>query len=409
MYQLINLLPTLDDKSIFQTRLVLILTVSIKLLTTPLQHQTLLETLRVSNECCNYVAHLAYETKTFGRVTLQQKFYKSLRDQFPELNAQMILKCIAKASQSAIRNKKLQIVFKPTGSISYDQRILLLRNEKQYVTLSSILGRLRIDYVTGEHQKQFLQYYDHSECKLILRNNQFYLYCTCKVPEKPPVKPKGFLGVDLGIVNIATTSDGTRYSGAHLNSLRKRHKRLRAKLQQKGTRSAKRLLRKRRRREARMARNVNHIISKHIVAKAKRTKLVIVLENLSGIRNDLRTRVMGGVNTPPARLQRSNLSSWSFYQLKSFIRYKAILAGIEVMEVNPKHTSQTCPECGYVSKRNRKTQSLFECKQCGHAGHADYIAAINIASRGRVNCGAAVNQPYASDFVMQSLEASPRL
>jgi putative transposase len=376
-----------------------ILSVPIKLLTTSLQHQTLVETLRVANECSNYVAHLAHQTKTFGRVALQHQFYKSLRDQFPELNAQMILKCIAKASQSAMRNKKVQVVFKPTGAISYDQRILLLRNEKQFITLSSILGRLRIDYIAGEHQKHHLQYYDHSECKLVLRNNQFYLYCICKLPDATPIKTKGFLGVDLGIVNIATTSEGTRYSGSHLNNLRKRHNRLRAKLQSKGTRSAKRLLRKRKRRESRMTRNINHQISKHLVAKAKRTKSVIVLENLSGIRNDLRTRVKGSANATLSP-QRSNpivaVHSWSFYQLKTFIKYKAILAGVEVMEVNPHHTSQTCPECGYVSKRNRVSQSQFCCKKCGHAGHADYIAAINIASRGSIACGAPVNEPYAA-------------
>lgn len=83
--------------------------------------------------------------------------------------------------------------------------------------------------------------------------------------------------------------------------------------------------------------------------------------------------------------QRGRHHSWGFYQLRQFIEYKAAIAGIPVVAVDPRHTSQTCPRCGAVDKRNRATRDRFSCVQCGFAGLADHIAAINIAARAVVN------------------------
>jgi IS605 OrfB family transposase len=198
------------------------------------------------------------------------------------------------------------------------------------------------------------------------------------------VAPNGFLGVDLGIVNVATTSDGTRYAGKHLNRIRHRNQRLRAKLQRKGTKSAKRLLKQRCRKEARFAADTNHVISKRIVAEAERTGRGIALEDLQGIRGRVRLR----------KPQRATLHTWSFHQLGSFIGYKALRAGVVVIHVNPAHTSQSCSGCGHVDRANRQDQATFGCRSCGFAGHADWNAARNIAERGGAGWAAA-NQPHA--------------
>ncbi|MGC5023107.1 hypothetical protein, partial [Micromonospora sp. DT47] len=68
-----------------------------------------------------------------------------------------------------------------------------------------------------------------------------------------------------------TDSDGRAYAGEKLNRYRRRQLRLRARLQAKGTKSARRLLARRKRREARHATDTNHVISKSIVAEAART------------------------------------------------------------------------------------------------------------------------------------------
>jgi IS605 OrfB family transposase len=347
----------------------------IKLVTTKLQHEVMYETLILANEACNYIAIKAFESKVYRQYDIHKLLYKIIRTKF-NLSAQMTVRCIGKVAVSFKLNKRVCPKFKLTGSIAYDSRILRIVQEYDFVTIWTILGRIKIPYTTGKYQSKVL-IYQKGECDLVFRNDQFYLFCTCDVPEKPEIKVNGTLGIDLGIKNIATTSDNKNYSGAHLSSLRKRNNKLRAKLQSKGTKSAKRLLKKRSKKEHRFATNTNHIISKQIVFTAKHTTRAIVLEDLKHIGKRARVR----------KSQRNTLSSWSFYQLQQFIDYKAKLQGIPVIYINPKNTSIECPDCGFTEKSNRKSRDLFTCKSCGLAGPADYIAARNIAGR------AVVNQP----------------
>jgi transposase len=108
-----------------------------------------------------------------------------------------------------------------------------------------------------------------AESDLLVRDGMWFLNATCEVPEAAPnADPVDFLGIDLGVVNIATTSDGEIMAGRVLNRTRVRERTLRAKLQRKNTPSARRRLRKRRRKEARRARDINHKIAKRMVAEA---------------------------------------------------------------------------------------------------------------------------------------------
>jgi putative transposase len=181
----------------------------------------------------------------------------------------------------------------------------------------------------------------------------------------------------LGIINIAATSDGEIINHgqgiihAHINTVRARFSRMRAKLQKKGTRSAKRLLKKRSGRERRFVRNVNHCISKSLVSTAKGTSRGIALEDLNGIRERINAK------RTVAKRQRRVLHTWAFYQLRAFISYKAQMAGVRLVLVNPAYTTQTCSHCGHCDKANRRTQAQFVCVACGHACHADLNAAEN--------------------------------
>ena len=105
-------------------------------------------------------------------------------------------------------------------------------------------------------------------------------------------------------------------------------------------------------------------------------------------------------------MARATLCSWAFHQLRAFIAYKAALAGVPLVAVDPRDTSRQCPACGCIDKRNRPSQARFSCIGCGLAGPADTIAAINIGRR------AAVNRPHAgpqADFQSAGLSASYRL
>ena len=125
--------------------------------------------------------------------------------------------------------------------------------------------------------------------------------------------------------------------------------------------------------------------------KAKDTGRMLVLEDLNGIRNQITVR----------KSQRRRHNSWEFKQLRSFIEYKAVLAGVPVIAINPRGTSHICPTCGHNEGRIRPSRDEFRCVQCGFAGSADHIAAINIAAR------ATVNQPIvACDEIEGVLDAN---
>ena len=206
---------------------------------------------------------------------------------------------------------------------------------------------------------------------MLYRNGIWYLAVTLDVPTPTPDEATETLGVDLGIVNIATDSTGETFSGAQVEKTRQRMHSLRQRLQKRGTKSAKRHLKKLSGREARFRKNTNHVISKHIVHKAKQNKQAIAIEELRHIRQRTDRTVR--------RSQRSRHSSWSFAQLRFFLSYKAALAGVPWHTVDPRNTSRTCSECGHCAKENRKSQASFLCQACGHCENADRNAAINIS------------------------------
>ncbi len=220
------------------------------------------------------------------------------------------------------------------------------------------------------------------ESDLVYRADEWYLYTTVNYIEPAPDEPDDFLGVDLGIVNLATDSDGAMYMGGAIERKRRIHMHRRRNLQRKGTRSARRKLKRLSGKQARYQSGTNHTISKRIVAHAQGTKRGIALENLTGIR----------ARTTVKRRQRARHANWSFYQLGSYIRYKAQAAGVCVVDVNPRHTSQRRHACGHTKKANRHSQSSFLCQSCGHSALADHNAALNLAFLAR----AAVTLPMVS-------------
>jgi IS605 OrfB family transposase len=347
-------------------------TLMIKIAPTNEQYNNLLQTVERFNEACNYIAEIAFELRTANKMRLQKVIYREIRERFA-LSAQLTIRAISKVCEAYKRNETIKPAFKPHGAIVYDQRILSWKGLDK-VSILTLQGRQLIPIRIGAYQKARLDR-KMRQTDLILRDGTFYLATVVDAPEPTPDEPDDFLGIDLGIVNIAADSDGEVYSGGQVNGLRKRHAKLRSKLQSNGSKQAKRLLKKRSKKEHRFAANINHIISKRVVEKAKGTHRGIALENLRGIRERMVIR----------KSQRRQQHSWAFYQLRQFIEYKARLAGVLVKLVDPRNTSRTCPVCGCVDKRNRPSQSKFLCISCGYSSLADINAAVNIGRRASVN------------------------
>lgn len=371
------------------------LTAKVRLVATPEQRSYLLDTMRRFNAACNHISGVAWETKTFKQVSLHHLVYYPTKDKF-DLSAQMVVRANAKVIDAYKLDKQTKRSFRELGAITYDDRVLSWKKTTQTVSIWTLGGRQTIPFVCGEYQRRLLAT-QQGETDLAYVRGEFYLLTTVNVEEPEPVEVEGVLGVDLGIVQIATDSDGEAYSGSHLNRVRHRHHRLRKKLQKKGTKGAKRRLKKLSGKERRFANHVNHSIAKKLVAKAERTKRAIALEDLKGIRLRVRAR----------RPQRATLHSWGFFDLGSKLSYKAQRVGVPIVFVDPRYTSQQCSVCGHTERANRTDQSTFACKSCGHTANADWNAARNIAGRG------VVNRPYSGEANRGSLHGSvpesPRL
>jgi putative transposase len=224
---------------------------------------------------------------------------------------------------------------------------------------------------------------------LCYRRGKFILHQVLEVDVPAPTPVQEYLGCDLGTVNLLTDSEGETYSGQAVEEKRRIYVHRRARLQKRGTRAARRKLRQLSGRQRRYQRDVNHGIAKRVVAKAQRLCCGIALEDLHRIRDRIKAR----------RRQRARLHNWSFGQLRFFLVYKAAKAGVPVVFVDPANTSRTCPACGHVDKGNRRSQSEFQCRRCGHAGLADVIAARNVRAWARgdapmVASARAATSPY---------------
>lgn len=344
------------------------LTVLVKLLPSKPQSEALKQTLRRVNSACDYVSGVAWETRTFGNYALQKKTYQEVKEGF-SLTAQVVVRRLAKVADAFTLDKRTRRTFRPLGAIAYDDRILRWYDSE--VSIWTVAGRERVPFVCGARARDLLDS-RRGESDLVYRGGKFYLFATVEIEEPPPRVPEDWLGVDLGVTNVATDSDGKTYTSERTEKSRTRYERIRSKLQSAGTKSAKRHLKKLSKRERRHKRDVNHCLSKGIVSKAKESDRGIALEDLKGIRERTGKRLR--------RSQRSRHSKWAFSELRLFIEYKARLAGVPVVYADPAYTSQTCSECGHKERANRKSRDDFRCKSCGHAAPADVNAARNISA-----------------------------
>ena len=347
------------------------LTVQVKLLPTREQADALNDTLRTSNAAANEISQIAWKHRSFGQYKVHGLAYRKLKCS-SGLSSQMVIRAIAQVADAYKLDKKRMRTFKPLGAIAYDDRILRWKDEE--LSIWTVAGRQNIPFVCGERTTEMLKS-RQGESDLVFRGGKWFLLATVNVEEPPPGTPEDWIGVDLGVVNIATDSDGETHTSEKTEKSRRRYERIRSKLQAAGTKSAKRHLKKLARRERRMKRDANHAISKRLVSKATETNRGICLEDLQGIRS----------RTTVRRTQRSRHGKWAFGELRSFVEYKARLAGIAFALVDPRYTSQTCSGCGHCEKANRRTQSEFVCKSCGYVALADENAAVNIRRRALVN------------------------
>jgi putative transposase len=348
-------------------------------------------TLALCNAAATQVAATAQSRAVFRNWDLRKITYPGLRELgLSSQTAQHVIKKVADAYATRAANAKagnygaknsaryrrimgMPIAFRPHAAQPYDDRVLSWDHQSRTVSIWTVAGRKLIPFAGAPEHLGLLAAHRKGESDLIRdRQGRWFLAATIDTPTPAVTAPDGFLGVDMGMVNLATTSDGTNWSGGAVTARRKKNHRVRRSLQKRGTKSAKRRLKARSGREQRFARDVNHRISKTIVETAERTGRGVAVENLTGIRTRVRHR----------KPQRSTFHTWAFAQLGAYLAYKTARAGVAFIQVDPRNTSRQCSTCGHVEKNNRTDQATFACRSCGVSLHADHNAAINIAARG---------------------------
>ena len=335
------------------------------------QQRTLRDTLERCNSACNWLSTLAFESEVFGQYALHKAHYYALRERFG-LTAQVAVRCIGKVADAyKLKNRReKKRKFRKWAAQPYDDRIFRFAKGDN-INLWTLNGRQTIPFSCGKKQRELIPF-RKGEVDLLFIKGKWYASCVVDIDEAEPICPKGVLGIDLGIVQIATDSTGEAHCGEHVEVVRAKYATKRAMLQKAGSRRARRRLHALSGKQSRFQKITNHMISKAIVSKAKRLSLSISVEDLTHIREGIKAR----------RANRNKLHNWSFFDLKAKIEYKAKRFGIPFVAIDSRNTSKQCSECGHIAKANRKTQAIFKCQVCGYEANADQNAAVNIAARG---------------------------
>lgn len=359
-------------------------TIKLKLELSEQDKETLSQTMVICNQVFNEIAKYGFENHVCSKVSVHHATYYDIRGKYPELPCSIVqgIRDVACEALKGVKLKKLP-KNKQFSGVRYNKRVCNINLSKQTVTLASTKGRVKATFSIPGYYRQYLDWgLRTSTLKYNRQQDIFYLHVTIRRQSPKSVNGTEILGIDRGIVNIAVTSNNGFFNSKPVKKVRAKYAYLRAKLQAKGTRSAKKLLRKVSGKEERFVTWVNHNISKEIAAMPFD---VFAIEDLNSIRVQSRTK---GVEF------RRKLNNWSFYQLEQFLRYKAEALGKSVITVDPRYTSQKCSNCGHIYKGNRKGNS-FHCVKCGFQIHADLNAARNIAVLGKSGNGRlTVTQPY---------------
>lgn len=266
------------------------------------------------------------------------------------------------------------------------------------LSLNTLGKRIRVAFDLPEN---FQEYFDKTKWtfgggKLISLKGEWYFHLsvTGTAEEFSQEKVRHVVGVDRGLRFLVTAYDEqgntTFINGTDIMRKRDSFQAVRDEVQSKGTKSAKRALKRISGRENRWMTDVNHQITKTLVRKYGNGTL-FVLEDLTGVsfsEENLSSNTKAG---------RRQLRSWAFYQMEQMLTYKSHEVGAETLKVKPDYTSQRCPKCGRIHKENRH-HAIHEyiCDCCGYRSNDDRIGAMNIQFLGTMFLSGDVNPRFGT-------------
>lgn len=379
------------------------LTIKARLLNLTIEQQNDLKRMQEQyRKACNFVSEYVFNHDfVLNSVALSNSLYHTVRSEFG-LKAQLtssVFKTVTaryKAVQTHLRQKPYryedenggwQSVYKDLNwlqkpiKFSRPQADLVRGRDYQFIddgeqlSLQTLGKRIKCNFTTKGFENILSNGWKLGTAKVLKLKGKWYLHisATKAVDDFTKDNVQHVVGIDRGLRFVATTFDEKDktafYSGKQMLAKRKHFKAKRAELQSVGTKSAKRKLKHLSQKENRWMSDVNHQISKTLIDKYG-TNTLFALEDLTGISFE--------------RQNQDDINLWSFYQLEQFLTYKAHLNKSEVLKVSAKYTSQRCPKCGSIKKRNRNHQlHEYHCDNCGYTSNDDRLGAMNIQSLGK--------------------------
>ncbi len=359
---------------------------------------------------CNFVSQYIFEHDfPMSSVTLSNKLYQTIRTEFglkSQLTQSAIRTVTARYDTVRTQMKKKPYKFKDIYTNKWYQTyrnldwlqkpILfsrpqadLVRNRDysfvidknsgtDYLSLNTLNGRIKVTFdVPDFFENHFDGTWSFGTGKIIFLKGKWYFHIPMTKKDETAFDKetvKHVVGIDRGLRYLMTTYDEkdetSFYSGETVRKKRETFNKVRAELQSKGTKSAKRALKRISGRENRWMSDVNHCLSKPLVDKYGNNTL-FVLEDLTDVSFDENFE-------RHSNEQRNELRSWSFYQLEQYLTYKAETAGSKILKISPEYTSQRCPKCGRIHKANRDhNKHLYICDCCGYQANDDQVGAMN--------------------------------
>lgn len=327
-------------------------------------------TLEAYTKAFNLVCQIGWNDSDSNGVSLHNKTYAITREYLPsQLAVSARMKATEAIKSVKTRLKKEQKATCPQSkqaTIRYDARSYNVWFNRNEISLLTIEGRIKFPFSVPKYFQQYLTW-KRCSAELFIRKNKVFLNIIFSKDITDSELTGKVVGIDKGIKKIAVTSENQFFGGGKIKRVSKRYEKIRSALQSCGSKSAKRHLQKISKKENRFRTDANHVITKRIVETLD-SGTVIALENLTGIRQNVRLR----------KKQRKDLHKWNFFQFEQFLTYKAEERGMVIKRVDARYTSQKCSVCGYISRSNRQSQAVFKCKHCGFSLNADLNASRNI-------------------------------
>jgi len=368
------------------------LTLKIKLETTTQAAQSMSETQKAYVVALNHTSAVAFEKKVFNSVALHHITYRDVREA-TKLPANLVCSARNVAAEAYKRDKDKHHRWKETAAMRYDARTLTVKLEEEYATLTTLDGRARVKLILSDYHRQYLdRTWEVEPTATVSRKGRIWYLHLIVTRDIAESQSDERIGVDSGIVRIATTSTGKVFKGGIIKHIRERRFKQRRDLQsaRHKSRNQRRFLQRLAGKEKRSVEWLLWNVANGIVDEALKVGAgTIAIEDLKGIRSRIKV----------AKKQRLIQHGWPFSSLFLKIAHVASKHGIRMESVEARNTSRTCHKCGHCDKANRKSQTVFVCVRCGHKSNADFNASLNVRDRRAF---------HGCESVTTRLESAPR-